>query len=228
MAPVTTSHRRSAATLAVMAASSPLLVRRYCDGDLAAVLSLHERALQDVGAHAGHGPWDDDLQSIAAVYLDGGGEFLVGELDGTLVAMGALRRIGPPRGEVKRMRVEPAYQRRGFGESLFGAWCDVRASPAWRSTDRCANSYGAWRSWRTKRELGSAVSVSVEAFASRERRRSDRRAWWRLEWRRGNLVVSRVTVRRPVRASAHPGDRLVSGCRDVGRRRQTRLSATRR
>ncbi len=116
---MTTSHGRSAATLAVMAASSRLRVRRYCDGDLAAVLSLHERALQDVGAHAGHGPWDDDLQSIAAVYLDSGGEFLVGELDGTLVAMGALRRIGPRRAEVKRMRVEPAHQRRGFGEIIL-------------------------------------------------------------------------------------------------------------
>ena len=102
-----------------MPGSSRLQVRRYCDGDLAAVLSLHERALQDVGAHAGHGPWDDDLQSIAAVYLDSDGEFLVGELDSALVAMGALRRIGPRRAEVKRMRVEPAYQRRGFGEFIL-------------------------------------------------------------------------------------------------------------
>jgi len=102
-----------------MSASSTPQVRRYREGDLAAVLSLHDRALKEVGAHAGHGPWDDDLQSIAAVYLDSGGEFLIGELDSTIVAMGALRRIGPRRAEVKRMRVEPAYQRRGLGEMIL-------------------------------------------------------------------------------------------------------------
>jgi GNAT superfamily N-acetyltransferase len=110
---------RPAATLAPVPGSSNLQVRRYSDGDRAAVLSLHERALEDAGAHAGHGPWDDDLESIAAVYLDTGGEFLVGELDGTLVAMGALRPVGPGRAEVKRMRVEPAHQRRGFGELIL-------------------------------------------------------------------------------------------------------------
>jgi GNAT superfamily N-acetyltransferase len=96
-----------------------LHLRRYRDADSEAVWSLHDRALHDAGAHAGDGPWDDDLRSISAVYLNYG-EFLVGELDGAIVAMGALRRSAPDRAEVKRMRVDPAYQRRGFGELILG------------------------------------------------------------------------------------------------------------
>ena len=36
------------------------------------------------------GPWDDDLHAIVAVYLNGGGEFLVAEIAGVLVGTGAL------------------------------------------------------------------------------------------------------------------------------------------
>ncbi len=39
---------------------------------------LHNLALEHAGAHAGSGPWDDDLSAIRETYLEGGGEFLVG------------------------------------------------------------------------------------------------------------------------------------------------------
>ena len=62
-------------------------LRRYRDGDHAAVWELHVSALE----HHLAGPWDDDLSTIPATYLDAGGEFLVGVEDGRIVAMGALR-----------------------------------------------------------------------------------------------------------------------------------------
>ncbi len=82
-------------------------------------MTVPNEALDDVGAHAGNGPWDDDLHHIEDVYLAAGGEFLVGTLDGQIVAMGALRPTGPGRGEIRRMRTAPGFQVRGFGTALY-------------------------------------------------------------------------------------------------------------
>lgn len=96
-----------------------LRLRRYTGADAAAVWTLHNNSLSLVDAHGGNGAWDEDLQNIQEVYLDGGGEFLLGEADGRLVAMGALLRAGPSTGEIKRMRVDPNYQRQGFGRRIL-------------------------------------------------------------------------------------------------------------
>jgi ribosomal protein S18 acetylase RimI-like enzyme len=103
----------------MMADTNGLTVRRYAAADRTAVWFLHDLALREAGAHAGHGPWDDDLHNIDETYLRGGGEFLVAEIDGEIVAMGALRSSGPGRAELKRMRVHPRYQRRGLGELIL-------------------------------------------------------------------------------------------------------------
>jgi GNAT superfamily N-acetyltransferase len=99
-----------------------LVVRRYEPGDEAGVWALSDAALDAVmGTHVGSGPWDDDLHDIEQVYLDNSGEFLVGMYGGQLVAMGALKRTTPERAEIKRMRVHPAYWRRGFGQAILTA-----------------------------------------------------------------------------------------------------------
>jgi ribosomal protein S18 acetylase RimI-like enzyme len=99
----------------------PLGIRRYRPEDEAAVWALHNEALNAVNAHGGNGPWDDDLHHIDEVYLSGGGEFLVGEVAGQIVAMGALRRRDDAQAEVKRMRIQPGYQRRGYGQAMLTA-----------------------------------------------------------------------------------------------------------
>lgn len=96
-----------------------LFIRRYEPADRAAVRDLHDEALHDVGAHLGDGAWDADLDEIEAVYLRSGGEFLVGTLDGGVVAMGALRRTSEKRAQVTRMRVAPGLQGRGMGQRLL-------------------------------------------------------------------------------------------------------------
>jgi len=96
-------------------------IRRYRDPDHDDVWALHNLALEDIGAHAGNGPWDDDLHHIAEIYLEGGGDFLVGLYDARIVAMGALRRSSSDRAEIKRMRVHPDFQRRGFGAAVLQA-----------------------------------------------------------------------------------------------------------
>jgi ribosomal protein S18 acetylase RimI-like enzyme len=95
-------------------------IRRYQPSDHDAVCELHKTALLAAGAFS-NSAGDPDLNQIEAVYLDNGGEFLVGTLQGRIVSMGALRRTDPDRAEIKRMRVHPDFQRRGYGQAIFTA-----------------------------------------------------------------------------------------------------------
>ena len=97
-----------------------LEIRRYQPSDHDAVCELHKTALLAVGAYA-EGAWDIDLDQIDTVYLTNGGEFLVGTLHGRIVAMGALMRTDGERAQIRRMRVHPDFQRRGFGQAIFTA-----------------------------------------------------------------------------------------------------------
>lgn len=98
---------------------SKLEIRPYTPADSEAVIHLHNVALEAAGAHVGNGPWDSDLLNIEGVYLENNGAFLVGLLDGQIVAMGALRKISDEKGEIKRMRVLPQFQRQGFGQAIL-------------------------------------------------------------------------------------------------------------
>jgi ribosomal protein S18 acetylase RimI-like enzyme len=101
------------------ASADALQLRRFEDGDATAVHALHDLELNEVGANLRRGSAAADLQSISATYLGDGGEFLVGVYDGRVVAMGALRHVTDSVGEVKRMRVHPAFQRRGFARLIL-------------------------------------------------------------------------------------------------------------
>ena len=94
-------------------------LRRYTPADQEAVEHLHIFAIQQTGAYLGRGPWDDDIYAIEEVYLKNQGEFLIGECDGLFVAMGALKHTSPQRAEIKRMRVYPEYQGRGYGQLIL-------------------------------------------------------------------------------------------------------------
>lgn len=105
-------------------------LRRYELGDADAVWDIHERARRDVGAyHEEYVHLSADLRQIPEVSLDAGGEFLVGELGATVVAMGALQPVGDVdhhdgsdgTGVVRRMRVDPDHQRRGYDSTILDA-----------------------------------------------------------------------------------------------------------
>lgn len=101
----------------------PLVLRRYATGDFDHVWWLHVEPLRATGAYLGD-DWYDDLRDIEGIYLDNGGEFLVGALPSDparLLAMGALRRSGEASAEVKRMRVHPVAQGRGYGRQVLVA-----------------------------------------------------------------------------------------------------------
>jgi ribosomal protein S18 acetylase RimI-like enzyme len=96
-----------------------LSIRRYEPRDYEAVWNLHITALREVGAYLGEGKWDDDLRDIEGAYLGDDGEFLVGEMNGNIAAMGALKKTAPNRAEIKRMRVAARFRGRGFGERML-------------------------------------------------------------------------------------------------------------
>jgi len=98
-----------------------LEIRRYRDADREAVWALHNTALLEVGAHPGSGEWDADLRDIPAEYFNRGGEFVVGELDGEIVAMGGIRPLDAETMDIRKMRIRPDCQRRGFGRAILEA-----------------------------------------------------------------------------------------------------------
>lgn len=98
-----------------------LKIRRYQESDYEAVLDMHVNGLIQVGSYAGSGPWDDDMRHIIEHYLQNEGEFLVGEYEGRVVAMGAFRKTGEKEAEIKRMRTHIDFQGRGFGQQIYDA-----------------------------------------------------------------------------------------------------------
>lgn len=97
-------------------------LRRYRWSDRDAVWELHRTCLAQVGIIAGDGVYyEDDMPCITEIYLADRGEFLVGEVDGRIMAMGALRRVDDETAEVCRLRVHPDFQRRGFATRVLEA-----------------------------------------------------------------------------------------------------------
>lgn len=100
------------------------MIRQFRAGDQIQVRKLHELALRDAGAFIegiDGESLDRDLDDIAATYIISGGDFLVDDEDGRIVAMGAVRPLQPARAELKRMRVHPDAQRQGRGRAMLRA-----------------------------------------------------------------------------------------------------------
>jgi GNAT superfamily N-acetyltransferase len=83
------------------------------------MLALHRSAI--AGFTLGMSQQDDeaDLMAIEQVYLRDGGEFLIGFIDKRLVAMGGFKRLTNTSAELRRMRIEPELQGRGYGTQLL-------------------------------------------------------------------------------------------------------------
>ncbi|QIO22025.1 GNAT family N-acetyltransferase [Haloarcula sp. JP-L23] len=109
---------------------APVTVRRYQAGDGDRVRELNEIAMAETPEYVPEAP-DDDLRAVRDHYLDGEGEFLVGTLDGTVVATGAYTTpsewkrdhvaLDDETAELTRMRVDPDRQGRGVGSAVYRA-----------------------------------------------------------------------------------------------------------
>ncbi|HBQ51055.1 hypothetical protein A3B42_03555 [Candidatus Daviesbacteria bacterium RIFCSPLOWO2_01_FULL_38_10] len=98
-----------------------LVIRQYQLSDKEEVFDLHVRALKKEDAYMYTGTWEKDFEDIEGIYLNNRGEFLVGIKDHKIVAMGSLRKMTDDIVELRRMRVDPSFQRMGFGQMILDA-----------------------------------------------------------------------------------------------------------
>lgn len=107
----------------------PLDVRRYRSADADAVWNVHEAAFRASPlTFVEEAAVDEDLFAIEEHYLEDGGEFLVGEVDEDggdaeiergIVAIGGFLPVDEATIEIKRMRVHPEFQRRGYADAVL-------------------------------------------------------------------------------------------------------------
>lgn len=99
-------------------------VRNYRPEDKEAVILLDKLVLAEVQT-TGLPSYFDDLEDIENNYLRNG-SFVVAEVDGEIVGMGAITypKLGIAR--INRMRVHPDMQRKGIARSILN-WLEYRA-----------------------------------------------------------------------------------------------------
>jgi ribosomal protein S18 acetylase RimI-like enzyme len=59
-----------------------------------------------------------DLDDIEGIYLKNG-DYIVGAAADKIIAMGGFRQRTPACAEIKRVRIHPDHQRRGYGETIM-------------------------------------------------------------------------------------------------------------
>ncbi len=98
-----------------------LTIRQYRPSDKEEVFKLHVRALKNENVYLYGGKWEKDLENIEGIYLNNRGEFLVGAIGNKIVAMGGLRKETKDIVELRRIRVGPVFQRKGYGQMILDA-----------------------------------------------------------------------------------------------------------
>lgn len=193
-------------------ATEEFAVRRYRPADAERVWGVHEAALRASPLpFVEDAPADEDVANVAESYLDGDGDFLVGEFGGVVVATGGYRQVDARTAELRRLRVHPDYQRRGFGERLLSA---LETRVARRGFDAVVlESHEALAAARRLYEsrgherVDAGTDATDETFVYR-RALADRDPGW-------DVAPQSRLGRRGAPAGAHPG---------AGTRRRSRRS----
>ena len=105
-------------------AKDKLKIRRYEAKDNAAAKELNYAGLEQMRPDIdwkGIGVADGDYDDIENIYINSWGDFLVGTVNGEVVVTGAVKKLDENCGEIKRIRVKPECQRRGYGEAMTKA-----------------------------------------------------------------------------------------------------------
>jgi ribosomal protein S18 acetylase RimI-like enzyme len=95
-----------------------MILRDYAASDQESVLSLNTHAADPGWRIDPQSPTYADLQDVEGVY-QAEGAFLVGELNGELIAMGGFKPAGQGIVELKRIRVRDEHRRNGYARELI-------------------------------------------------------------------------------------------------------------
>lgn len=94
-------------------------IRRFEMTDVDRVWTIHKEALRKSGLEFREDAADEDFTQIPDRYLAVGGEFLVGLVEEEPVAMGGFCPESDGCVQIRRMRVHPDFQGRGYGKRML-------------------------------------------------------------------------------------------------------------
>ena len=89
------------------------------------MLTLHRSEKNNITAKLGIdvGIADDkeevDLWALENTYIQSGGDFLIGLLDSSVIAMGGFQWLSSDSAELRRMRIQTDLQGQGYGSQLL-------------------------------------------------------------------------------------------------------------
>lgn len=97
---------------------------RYLPEHQEPMIALHRSARDDLvrkGLTIGINEYEEeaDLRAIEKVYLQPGGEFLIGLINREVIAMGGFQRLSDNSAELRRMRIRKELQDHGYGSQLL-------------------------------------------------------------------------------------------------------------
>jgi ribosomal protein S18 acetylase RimI-like enzyme len=95
-----------------------LIFRSFEPLDADDLWELHSATMEDEEARM-DGRFFRDLRDVFRNYITPGGEFLIGIVEDSLIACGGYVPHSSAAVEIKRMRVHPAHQRKGYGRALL-------------------------------------------------------------------------------------------------------------
>ncbi len=95
-------------------------LRQWQEADFIDAVKLNKDAKKGLGVPPELGSWEKDMIGIKELFLDGGGDFIVGHIGNEMVLMGGFKLLSAGSAEVKRMRVSPRLHRLGLGSWLLG------------------------------------------------------------------------------------------------------------
>jgi N-acetylglutamate synthase-like GNAT family acetyltransferase len=96
-----------------------MVIRQFKSEDRDEVFNLHVRALKKENGYLYRGVWEKDFDNILDGYINNKGDFIVGIIENKIVAMGGLREMTQEIGEIRRMRVDPSFHRKGLGQTIL-------------------------------------------------------------------------------------------------------------
>jgi ribosomal protein S18 acetylase RimI-like enzyme len=94
-------------------------LRSYRPDDAQHMYPLHIRAISALGIVPRPKVANADLMSITTEYLERSGEFIIAEINGAIVGYGGYLPVDSRTIEIRRMRIDPEWQRQGIGTSIL-------------------------------------------------------------------------------------------------------------